>query len=61
MYEMNANIFSISNKVIVSEKKFIRLNNELRKKGFIVEEVEYSEISKMEGLFRCSTMPLTRL
>ena len=60
MYHMNSNVFSISEKVIVSEKGFTRLNKELRKKGFIVEEIQYSEIAKMEGLFRCSTMPLIR-
>ena len=60
MYEMHSNIFSISPEVIVSEKKFTRLNSILRNKGFIVEEVPYSEISKMEGLLRCSTMPLIR-
>ena len=60
MYDMNANIFSISEKVIVSEKSFTRLNIELRKRGFIVEEIQYSEIAKMEGLLRCSTMPLKR-
>ena len=60
MYDMNANIFSISEKVIVSEKNFTRLNIELRKRGFIVEEIQYSEIAKMEGLLRCSTMPLKR-
>ena len=60
MYHMNSNIFSISKNVIVSEKGFTRLNNELRKKGFIVEEIQYSEIAKMEGLLRCSTMPLVR-
>ena len=60
MYNMNSNVFSISEKVIVSEKGFTRLNNELRKKGFIVEEINYSEIAKMEGLLRCSTMPLQR-
>ena len=43
---MNSNIFSISENVIVSEKGFTRLNNELRKKGFIVEEIQYSEIAK---------------
>jgi N-dimethylarginine dimethylaminohydrolase len=32
----------------------------LRKKGFIVEEVSYAEISKQEGLLRCTTMPLIR-
>ncbi|MAR39737.1 MAG: amidinotransferase [Flavobacteriales bacterium] len=60
MYNMNSNVFSVSEKVIVSEKGFTRLNNELRNKGFIVEEINYSEIAKMEGLLRCSTMPLQR-
>jgi N-dimethylarginine dimethylaminohydrolase len=57
---MNANVFSISENVIVSEKGFTRLNAELRKRGFTVEEVPYAEVSKMEGLLRCSTMPLIR-
>ena len=57
---MNSNIFSISEKVIVSEKGFTRLNNELRNRGFFVEEIQYSKIAKMEGLLRCSTMPLKR-
>ena len=60
MYNMNSNIFSISEEVIISEKGFVRLNTELRKRGFKVEEVPYAEISKMEGLLRCSTMPLIR-
>ena len=60
MYNMNSNVFSISEKVIISEKGFVRLNTELRKRGFIVEEVAYAEIAKMSGLFRCSTLPLIR-
>ena len=60
MYQMNSNVFSISEEVIISEIKFTRLNNWLRKQGFIVEEVHYSEIAKQEGLLRCSTMPLIR-
>ena len=60
MYNMNSNVFSISEEVIVSEKGFTRLNIELRKRGFKVEEVPYTEIAKMEGLLRCSTMPLIR-
>ena len=60
MYNMNSNVFSVSEEVIISEKGFTRLNEVLRNKGFIVEEVPYSEIAKMEGLFRCSTMPLIR-
>mgnify|MGYP001461472017 FL=1 len=60
MYQMNSNIFSISEEVIVSEKNFTRLNKWLREQGFTVEEVSYSEIAKQEGLLRCSTMPLIR-
>jgi|TARA_B110000971_G_scaffold173298_1_gene178268 N-dimethylarginine dimethylaminohydrolase len=60
MYNMNSNIFSISENVIISEKNFTRLNTWLRKNGFTVEEVAYAEIAKQEGLLRCSTMPLIR-
>jgi N-dimethylarginine dimethylaminohydrolase len=60
MYNMNSNIFSISEEVIISEKNFTRLNTWLRENGFTVEEVAYSEISKQEGLLRCSTLPLIR-
>jgi len=60
MYHMNSNIFSIAPDVVVSERNFIRLNTWLRSNGFTVEEVPYAEISKQEGLLRCSTMPLIR-
>lgn len=60
MYNMNSNIFSISEDVIISEQNFTRLNTWLREQGFTVEEVPYAEIAKQEGLLRCSTMPLIR-
>ncbi|TDU34212.1 N-dimethylarginine dimethylaminohydrolase [Gelidibacter sediminis] len=60
MYHMNSNIFSISEDVVISERNFTRLNAWLRANGFTVEEVPYAEISKQEGLLRCSTMPLIR-
>jgi N-dimethylarginine dimethylaminohydrolase len=60
MYDMNSNIFSISPEVVISEKNFTRLNRWLREQGFTVEEVPYAEISKQEGLLRCTTMPLIR-
>ena len=60
MYRMFSNVFSISDEVVVSEQNFTRLNNWLRKQGFIVEEIPYAEIAKQEGLLRCSTMPLIR-
>lgn len=60
MYNMNSNIFSISEDVVISEKNFTRLNSWLRSQGITVEEVPYAEISKQEGLLRCTTLPLIR-
>ncbi|QED38895.1 amidinotransferase [Antarcticibacterium arcticum] len=60
MYNMNSNIFSISEEVVISEKNFTRLNAWLRAQGITVEEVPYAEISKQEGLLRCTTLPLIR-
>ena len=60
MFSMNSNIFSIAPDVVISERNFTRLNTWLRSKGITVEEVPYAEISKQEGLLRCSTLPLVR-
>jgi len=60
MYDMSANVFSISPDVVVSDRHFKRLNNWLRFNELIVEEIDYREISKQEGLLRCSTLPLYR-
>jgi N-dimethylarginine dimethylaminohydrolase len=60
MYNMNSNVFSIAPDVVVSERNFTRLNNWLKENGFTVEEIQYAEISKQEGLLRCSTLPLIR-
>lgn len=61
MYHMHSNVFSINEETIVSNTSFTRLNEVLRAMGFEVEEVTYDETSKMEGLFRCTTMPITRV
>jgi N-dimethylarginine dimethylaminohydrolase len=60
MYNMCSNVFSISTEVIVSDQSFTKLNAQLRERGFTVEEIQYQEVGKMEGLFRCSTLPLIR-
>ncbi|KGO93333.1 dimethylarginine dimethylaminohydrolase family protein [Flavobacterium subsaxonicum] len=60
MYNMTSNFFSIDSDVVVIEKNFTRLKHWLQSNGFIVEEVPYAEISKQEGLLRCSTLPLLR-
>lgn len=60
MYEMNSNFFSISPQIVISDSSFTRLNEQFRNWGLTVEEVKYRETAKMEGLLRCSTMPLRR-
>jgi N-dimethylarginine dimethylaminohydrolase len=60
MYNMTSNFFSIDTNVVVIEKGFKRLKHWLLDNGFTVEEVPYAEISKQEGLLRCSTLPLVR-
>ncbi len=60
MYDMTANVFSITPEVVVSDKHFKRLNRWLREQGLTVEEISYREIAKQEGLLRCSTLPLYR-
>lgn len=60
MYGMVSNVFSISPTVVVSDQKFTRLNDWLRARNFVVEEISYTEIAKQGGLLRCSTLPLVR-
>lgn len=60
MFDMQSNVFSISEEVIISEVNFTRLNNWLIDRGFTVETVPYAQIAKQEGLLRCTTMPLIR-
>ena len=60
MYEMNSNVLSISPEIVVSDPKFIRLNNWLESNDILVEKISFNEVSKQEGLFRCSSLPLIR-
>lgn len=60
MYDMFPNIFSINPEKVVIEKSFVRLSNELIKRNIEPIEINYSSISKLGGLFRCSTCPIYR-
>lgn len=61
MYDMTSNVFSIRPDVVISDVHFKRLNDWLRSHNITVEEVNYREIAKQEGLLRCSTLPLIRI
>ena len=60
MSDMMCNIISINKNTVISDYRFERLNNWLISKGIKVEPISFAEISKQEGLFRCSTLPLKR-
>ena len=57
---LNAKIFDMNLEVIVSDKRFKKMNTWLEKNGFLVEKISYQNVSKMSGLLRCSTLPLLR-
>ncbi len=59
-YMLITNLLVLSPEVIVSDKRFKELNTWLEQKGFLVEKISYENVSKMSGLFRCSTLPLLR-
>ena len=60
MYDMTSNVLSINDHTVVSQPKFNRLNSWLRSHNIFVEEVDLTEVSKQEGLFRCTSLPLLR-
>ena len=58
---MMCNVVSISPTAVISDPSFTRLNAWLRQRGITVVEVDFSEIGKQGGLFRCVTLPLYRV
>jgi N-dimethylarginine dimethylaminohydrolase len=60
MYNMHCNLFSLSPTTIISGKGFSRVNSQLREWGYKVIETPFNETAKLEGLLRCSTLPLLR-
>lgn len=54
------NVFSIDQNTIVADKRNHVTNKTLKRIGKKVIELDYTEISKIGGSFRCSTCPLIR-
>jgi N-dimethylarginine dimethylaminohydrolase len=59
-FHMGPNILNAGNKTLISLPENKRLNHKLRTAGFKVREVDFSEIIKSGGSFRCCTLPLLR-
>lgn len=60
MSKLYCNFFSINENTVVTDKRFRRLINWLYEIGLNVEKLDFSEISKLGGLFRCCTLPIRR-
>lgn len=60
MSSMYCNVLSINRNTVVSQPSFNRLNAWLENLGYNVEVVNFNEVSKQGGSFRCCSLPLTR-
>ncbi len=59
-FTMGTNVLSIGNKKVFSLPMNHQVNEEIRSHGYEVIEVDFSEIIKSGGSFRCCTMPIMR-
>lgn len=59
-FSMGTNVLAIGNQRIISLPQNKNVNSQLVEHGFTVIELEFDEIIKSGGSFRCCTMPLTR-
>ncbi|PZE20285.1 dimethylarginine dimethylaminohydrolase family protein [Paenibacillus xerothermodurans] len=59
-FRLGTNVLSIGNKKAFSLPVNVKVNSELRRRGYDVIEVDLSEIIKSGGSFRCCTLPLLR-
>ena len=59
-FSLGTNILNLGNKKLLSLPVNKQVNATLRERGYLVEEVDFSEIIKSGGSFRCCSMPLLR-
>ncbi len=60
MSKLYCNFFSINENTVITDKRFKRLIDWFNNIGLNVEKLDFSEVSKLGGLFRCCTLPLYR-
>lgn len=58
--DLATNVFMVNPETIFSPKHNTRINEMLKKEGFNLEIVDYTEPIALGGSFRCTTMPLVR-
>jgi len=60
-FTMGTNVLSIGHKRVFSLPMNVKVNQQLRESGYSVIEVDFSEIIKSGGSFRCCTLPIKRV
>lgn len=60
-FSMGTNVLSIGNNRVLSLPINHEVNKQMRQHGYEVLEVDFSEIIKSGGSFRCCSMPIERL
>lgn len=58
-FHMGANVLSVDPSNILIEAKQLRLQKELKKHGIQIYPIDWLEIKKLGGLFRCASCPLS--
>jgi N-dimethylarginine dimethylaminohydrolase len=59
-FHLGVNVLSIGEKRVFSQPQNTKVNHQLTSRGYQVIEIDFSEIIKSGGSFRCCTMPLVR-
>jgi N-dimethylarginine dimethylaminohydrolase len=57
---VEVNAFALAPGVVVVAERSERIATELQVRGIEVIPIDYSEVTKIPGSFRCSTLPLAR-
>lgn len=58
-FHMAVNILTINPENVLVEAKQLRLQEELKRVGISLHPIDWSEIKKLGGLFRCATCPIS--
>ncbi|WP_413379538.1 dimethylarginine dimethylaminohydrolase family protein [Alkalihalobacillus sp. 1P02AB] len=60
-FTLAVNVLSIGQKKVIALPKNRETNDKLRQRGYDIIEVDFSEIIKSGGSFRCVTLPIERM
>lgn len=61
LFSMGPNVLSLEPGKILSLSQNVRINKQMRKAGFDIIEIDFSEIIKSGGSFRCCSLPISRI